>query len=455
MKAGVLERVTRWLRPNFEAAKAAPTRRSLPGSPKEIRARRQRALAGPLGWAGGELSSLRAAVDEDVEVSGAQGLRMADKMRRSDGQVRAVLSVLGLPIRSTTWYVEPPEKASRSEKEAAELLQADLMGGMRCPFDDVLRGVLGAVYFGFSLSELEWEIRDGRAALKSIESRNPLLIENWLYDERGDLVGALYAGTKLRGSGVVDRPPAHEFARVPIPMYRLVHAVYEGEYGSPVGQGLWRPMYPHWKIKSFLYQMATMAAERTSLGVPYATMPESANVAEMEEVRDMLHDLRSSSTSVMVLPFGITLDWFEVKRDLTESLPLIQHHDALMARAALAQFLNLGQTQTGTQSLATEHVRLFMDSEDAIARWVAGVLTQQVARRWFEMNYPAADPRRCPRLRHRPVRMQNLEVLASALSSLVSGGLLMPGAEDEEYLRSLAELPTVPREQLETRRAGS
>jgi phage gp29-like protein len=447
---GLLETARGWFSPTVQAVGKAP--RGLPGSPREVRMRRERMTGGPLGWGGGEVTNLRSAVDDEVEVAGAQGLRTAARMR-ADGQVRAVLSVIGLPIRSTNWYVEPPAQPSASEKEAAELLQTDLMGGMKCSFDDVLRDTLRAVYFGFNLSELEWEERAGRAALRSIESRNPLLIESWLYDEQGDLAGALYAGTKLRGSGAVDRPAAHTYARVVLPIYRLVHTIYEGENGNPTGQGLWRPMYTHWKIKDFFYQTSMTVAERTAMGVPYATMPETASPEDRQKMVDCLRWLRSTRDSAIVLPFGTTIDWFEVRRDITEALPIMQHHDALMARAALAQFLNLGQTQTGTQSLATEHVRLFMDAEDGIARGMASSLTRQVARRWYEMNYPRADARRCPRLRHRPIRMQNLDGLSSALSALVQGKLLTPGTEDEEHVRALAELPTVPREQLESRRS--
>src|SRR5688500_14850975 len=84
-------------------------------------------MPGVVGWVGRRSGFGVGLEDPDPALSGRHGLEKADQMRRTDGQVRAIQAVIGLPIRSTHWYVEPPKGASPAECEAVELLDADLM----------------------------------------------------------------------------------------------------------------------------------------------------------------------------------------------------------------------------------------------------------------------------------------------------------------------------------------
>lgn len=162
--------------------------------------------------------------DYNPDLSGIKALKVYDKMLRSDGQVRAIRSVIGLPIRSTKWYVEPAKGAGASEKEAAELIEADLMGGMQSSFDDLLRELLRAVYMGVAVPEIEWGEIAGRTCVYNVESRNPSLIERWLYDAEGKVAGYLYAGSRATGEGPKDVAPTLRYERVAIPLARCIHA---------------------------------------------------------------------------------------------------------------------------------------------------------------------------------------------------------------------------------------
>lgn len=373
-------------------------------------------------------------------------------MKKADGQVRAITSVIGLPIRATSWYVEAAKGAQGSEKEAADLFQGELMGGMMGSFDDLLREMLRAVYLGFITPEVEWEEREGRSAVYAIHSRNPELIDSWLYDQQGSLCGYLYAGSRIVGQGVKDSPATTKYERVAVPLDRCIHAVYERENGSPTGQGLWRPMYPHWYIKNTIYLLCGIGIERNWVGVPLARASEGAQWDDREAVLEILRRYRSGEEAAMVMPFGWLAEWFESGRNLADIMPIVNHHDALMARAALAQFLNLGQTSTGTQALASEHLKVFLDSLEAIARWIAQTLNQQLLRKWCILNYGEALA--CPRIRHRPIRYASFEALARSLSMLEAGQFVTPDVVDEVHLRAVLELPAIPEAQLLAARAA-
>jgi hypothetical protein len=384
--------------------------------------------------------------DHNQELRGSRAIETADKMRRS-GVVRSIEKVISLPIRGTTWLVEEPDKPSAAEKEAAELLRSNLFGGMRGSFDDLLREACLAVYYGFRIPEILWEEREGALAIEHIASRNPKLVERWLYDERGRLVGFVYNGSKPTGAGLTEQGfSGSQSARVAVPLEKTVHFVYDQENENPQGLGLWRSMYPHWYMSDATARIMAIGIERSLLGVPYAEQGEGADANQQNAMLGILSRLRAAEDAAAVIPQGWKLGWFESQRSPMDALQFVQHQDARIAQVALAQYLLLGQGKAGTQALATELVKVFQDAEEATAGWIEATLQQQLVKRWCLYCY--GEGVRPPLLRHRRIGARSLDALAAVLQQLTTGGWAHPTVEDEEYLRDLMELPAIPREQL-------
>lgn len=408
---------------------------------------KRRALLPEVGWPGVQLFGGFVVDDYNPDLRGVKAITTADQMRRSDAQVRAVEKVLSLPLRATVWLLEEPDQPSAAETEAAELLRGNLFGGMEQTFDDLLREAALAIYYGFRVPEIVWEERSGVLAIRKIASRNPRLIERWLYDENGQLVGYLYAGHRPVGFGLsLFGGSTVRYDRVPVPIDKTLHLVYDQEYESPTGLGIWRSMYPHWYYKQALYKILAIGCERNLLGVPVATQGEGAQADDDDAILTQLKRLRAAEDAALRLPQGWTVDWFESHRSPVDAMPLLAHHDTKIAQAGLAQFLNLGQGQRGSQALASEQIKIFLDAEEANARWIEQTLTNQLVKRWASLNY--GDGLRPPTVRHRRIGGRTMEALSLMLQQLVSGSLVHPTVQDEEYIRDLAELPAVPPEQL-------
>lgn len=94
-------------------------------------------------------------------------------------------------------------------------------------WSDVLREGCLAIHFGFRVPEIVWEERPGLVAVADLASRNPELLERWQYDERGRLVGYVYAGSRPTGKGLEDRAGSGVFERVSIPLEKTVHFVFD------------------------------------------------------------------------------------------------------------------------------------------------------------------------------------------------------------------------------------
>lgn len=413
------------------------------------KARRKR-TGSEVAWGGAPLLGGMVLDDHLLELRGQRASQTATKMRRTDGQVRSVEKVISLPIRSTVWLIQPPDKASAEEKSAAEALEQNLFGGMETSWDDLLREACLAIYYGFRIPEIIWEERAGMVCVQRIASRNPELVERWLYDEEGQLLGFLYAGSKPRGSGLEQwSSQTNEYERLPIPLEKTLHFVYDQEGDNPQGFGLWRSMYPHYYIKQAIYKILSIGIERNLLGTPYAKLPGGTSDPDKNAVLNILRKLRAAEDGAFTLPDGIGLEWFESARSLVDAMPFLSHHDAKIAQVALAQFLNLGQAAVGTQAIGTVHVDVFERAEDANARWIEQTINAQLVKRWYAANGYPDDFRRAA-VSHKPIKSQDLLAWGQTLTALIGGGLLHGTPEDEEFVRDTMELPAIPLEQLQT-----
>lgn len=400
-----------------------------------------------MAW-GGTIISGGIVLDEyNPDLRGVAAVKTADKMRRSDGQVRAVEKVISLPIRSTEWFVEEPRDASAAEKEAANLLRENLFGGMKHSFDDLLRECCLAIHYGWRVPEIVWEERNGLVAIRKVASRNLERVERWLYSENGELAGYLFNGNRPKGKGLESfYSDVSSYEQIPIPIEKTLHLTYDQEGDNPQGFGLWRSMYPHWWIKSALYKIVNIGIERNLIGVPYAEEPEGAQVDEKAAILRVLARLRAAEDGAFTIPNGWEVGWFEATRNPIDAIPYIQHHNFQIAVAGLCTFLTMGQTAVGTQALGSELAKIFELAEEANASGIEEQINQQLVKRWCAYNY--GDGLRCPRVKHAKISSRDLAAWTNALNTLATGGFLHPVVDDEEMIRDTFDLPKIERDQL-------
>jgi hypothetical protein len=96
------------------------------------------------------------------------------------------------------------------------------------------------VYFGFRVPEIVWEEQVGVAALLKVVSRNPELVERWLYDPAGNLLDYGYRGSRPRGEGLNGGRAGTHQVTVAVPIENCVHAVAVPPGGSPGHQAVRR-----------------------------------------------------------------------------------------------------------------------------------------------------------------------------------------------------------------------
>src|SRR3990172_1532404 len=109
--------------------------------------------------------------DYNAALASPQSYDEFDKMR-NDGQVKAALTVIKLPLLNAQWSIEPASDSPR-DREIAAFIEDDLMNGMTVSWPDFLRQALLMLDYGSMPFEQVWNLRDGMVHLRKLAPRLP------------------------------------------------------------------------------------------------------------------------------------------------------------------------------------------------------------------------------------------------------------------------------------------
>jgi len=368
------------------------------------------------------------------DLQGQAGLTMYDKMRRSDAQVQAVLWVCELPIRSARWAVEPGGDDAKSV-EIAQQVEANLLEEMSITWDDFLRHALLMLPFGFMVFEKVWERRDGGLRYRKLAPRMPASIDKWDMEADGGLKGVqqlVWAGG--------------QYSRPYIPVEKLLVFTNRKEGANWAGMSLLRAAYKHWYYKDNFYRIDAIANERHGVGVPYVKMSAEAAVEDYEEAAEILQSLHAHERSYVVGKHC----WEEftmvgVDRPtsaLISVLSSIEHHDVMIARSILAQFINLGSTETGSYALSEDQSSFFLMALQAVANQITDVMNTYAIRPLVDVNWGPQDE--YPRLTYSKLEQRDLASYGDAIQKLLSSGAIVVDEGLRDTIRDLYGLPEEP-----------
>jgi phage gp29-like protein len=404
----------------------------------------QQQLRSELGFGGSGVGYLLTNLGADEylpELSFPRSITVYTRMRRSDATVQALELAITLPIRATDWDVQPASD-DPTAKEAADLVYDNLFGGMTHTFDDFLRDALLALFYGFTVFEKVFEERDDFIVWRKFAPRHPQTIERFLFDETGGLAGVRQVGFDPQG----------RFRQVDIPIDKLLVFIWRRELGNPYGVSVLRAAYKHWFLKDLAYKLQAIALERWAVGIPVGKVPAGTSEQDKQTFLQMLEAMRGHERAAMVLPedYSVELIGAEAGQRANQAfVEAIQHHDTMIVKSVLAQFLNLGTGDVGSWALSRDHSQLFLMGLNSVAQWFADHINRYAIPQLCRLNF-GEDFTDFPELTFADLRLVlQREVLAEAVSKLVQTGILTPDRSLQEWVRDVFDLPPLPEEQPE------
>lgn len=370
---------------------------------------------------------LRELGEYNPELTGLEAYATYERMRRGDGQVAATLMAMKLPVRSAEWRVLEPIKASPVEKAATEFVRECLLEDI--DFDAGIRNSLLMLDFGAAVHENVWYQDGGNVRIKKLAPRLPLTFYRWLCEPGTSNLAAL----EQLGYG------GDQYKTTLIPVGKLALFTFNQEGDNFTGISLLRPMYQHWFIKSNLYKIEAIAAERNGMGVPNITMGGTMKAEDRLAALEWIRRVSANQNTGLLLPPEWKFALTGVQGMVHDPQKAIAHHNDMIAMCALAQFMNLGQGEKGgSKALGSTMSDFFYLGLQALANHIGRVYSMQTIKPLVDLNFSGVVS--YPRLVPQQILSIKLESIVDALSKL--GALVLPDDELEAYMRERMGLPS-------------
>ena len=367
-----------------------------------------------------------------------------DQMIRNDGQIMAIVQQLELPVRRATWTVEPFADTPH-DKEVASFIESCLFhdlvritaDGRRIyqKWDDILRHALMMLRYGFAAFEKVWRKEDGWVKLAHLMPMLPMSVYRWWVGRDNELVGIQQYTFK-----------DYTYRFVDIPADKVLLFTHRMEGQNYEGFSLLRAAYKHWYYKDQFYKIDAIGLERNAIAVPFIELPASFNESDVSQAQAILANLRANESMGVTLPFGWKIGYIPGSEHYAGSaLKSIEHHDILIARAVLAQFINLGSGETGTYNLAVDQRQDLLESLQAEAEYIEDTFNADLIPQLCDFNFSGLEG--YPRIKASKLAQADITDLIDSISKLKAkdANFITPDNELEDWIRDQLGAPKATR----------
>lgn len=389
--------------------------------------------------------------DEKVpELQWPRNIEIYDQMRRTDAQVVSVLRAVQLPIRRTTWRLDPNGADDAIVDFVAQNLDLPILGreggvnpraGDRFSWAEHLQLALTCLPFGHSVFEQRYRIAPDdagvlRAWVHKFGWRPPKTLARIDVAPDGGLVA------------IEQDLPGVDKHRMEVS--RLVVYVNEREGGNWLGQSLLRPAYKFWVLKDRLLKIQAETIHRNGMGVPVvkaSKLPDGLDPDEYfkrlsEEIARGLkiaQNFRSGRNAGASIGNDGDIKLLGVEGTLPDAMAPIKYYDEQIGRAVLANFLNLGgDNSKGSYALGETFADFFTLSLQTVALSIADTASKHIVQDLVDLNFGVGT--RAPRVVFDEIGSQQ-RITAQALKELVDSGVITPDEKLERFARQTYGLP--------------
>lgn len=367
------------------------------------------------------------------------------KMMRSDAQVRTTVRACWIPVLGAEWHVEAASQDPVAV-EQAQFIEYNLFQYMTTPWVRVLESAMTMLPFGSSVFEQVWTVGKWRRPEKNSNSRDMVLLRKlafrpqstilrYLYDANGGPNGILHLYVDMNN-------PASQQQEREIGIDKLVVFTFDQEANNLEGTSILRSAYKHWYMKDNFYKIDAIQKERHGLGVPEIKPPIGYSQNELSYAQQLGRNMRVNENAFIVTPPGWEIGFAKVEGNLVDALRSASHHDMMIARNVLIQFINAGSEGSGSSraASATEY-DLFLKSMRHSANLVADGFNQYVIPRLIRWNYDNTTD--FPKLKVRGLgESRDIQQVSSGLERMVASRVITPDDTLERHIRNVFDLPT-------------
>ena len=366
------------------------------------------------------------------DLKGNKRYAIYDKMRLSDGQVKAALNAIKLPLLTLPWAIEPSSDRPK-DRRIAEEVWYDFQN-MEVTWQNFVHHLLMSLDYGSIPFEktFYYDADENRIRVKNLLALRPHSIIKWATDKPGRLIGVRQ---RINFEGNMED--------VDLLAKDLLVVINDQEFSDYRGTSVLRSAYKHWYFVQGLEKIDAIAKERRSAGIDVGIVGENADTKDQNELEEVLEGVRTHQRQYVVIQDGKT-DYKVMGLEGTTLSPLesIQHHNFLILRSVLAEFIGMGSGDAGGAGMHKDKTSFFMQSLRSTVKTIEDAMTRQVIAPMTYLNYGAnTEP---PRLVSGIIETHKIRELAYSVYLLVVAKVITPSPEVEAAMRKLLDLPDMP-----------
>jgi SPP1 gp7 family putative phage head morphogenesis protein len=364
------------------------------------------------------------------ELAGRKGLDIYNVMR-IDEQVKAVSVFKRDAITARGWTFKYAKDCSLTEDEQDLRIRIfnDVVKRMRGSFEDALNGIATGRDFGFSMTEKVYSQLsvDSKmyVGISHLITRDPVTFDFYT-DEYGML------------RRLVQRVNGREQE---LDLSRFIHYVHAPEFDRYFGRSDLREAYRSWFAKDNLVKMWLIYLERLGGGFAVARRTAESTMIngtpEYNALRNMLTNIKSASG--IILPKGVEIEVI-MPQSTDQYQQAVTFHDLAIAKALLVpNLLGISHAgQTGSYSQSQTQFDAFIWTLNADAKRLEATLNEQLFRDIGDQNF---GDDQYPEFCFNPASLDHMKWTLTSWKEMVAAGIVEKIDKDEDYIRSLLEMP--------------
>lgn len=319
-----------------------------------------------------------------------------------DGRIKSLLTLRKTAVLNNNWRVVAGDEGSERIAEGIrEALQR------RNLYHEMLE-MLSAVDFGFSVTEVVWELRAGWWMPAALKSRKQ---ERFRFSPSGELV---YAGPY--GERKLTEP------------YKFIVHRHDPQPENPYGEPVLKQCYWPYKFKRAGWRFWLTVAEK--FGVPtvlavFETSDEEEAASRASMLAESLAGIQGDAAVGLANVKEVKA--LEMHGNVSDFRTLIDAANTEISYAVTGQSLATGEAEYGTRAQGTVHQEVMDELVRSDARALAHTIQETLIDWMVELNYGPDAPR--PRFEFELEDYANWEIVKGAMEAGV------PVSRDDLYNR--------------------
>lgn len=361
-------------------------------------------------WAGGAVPAGTLAVGRDPMAPTQDEMVY---MIRRDGQARAMLNLLTLPIRAAfaqSEWINPEDGTGEEETAFANLMwkTPSTGGGMSVSSSMFLHQTLMALAHGFSCFEIVRKVPDsgplaGKVVIDKMGYRDPRTV-TFLADEHGNFEGfRQITNFGMRQINVV------------IPKEDAWYWAANEAENPMYGVSYFEPAFQHYQMKRKLYYISHLAAQLAAVPGRVGEIPLGASPKQIAEFKAGLANF--AFNTAMVVPPNFKVNPFNSNSGF-QFQGMIDHHNTMMAGSILAKFLQQDDRQVLVDNgKADASADMFIQLLEAVTGELSESWSTKLMPQFMDYNFGTGI---YPRHRFAPLTDANKQAILDIFNAVVA-----------------------------------